>query len=432
MQRRLFLKHLNAASALPLFPASAWAEKARQEARRRDAPAITDVTVWRLEGTREGIGGAWQGSVQPLHVYPEHRPEPYEPVENPEPYTTTYRANYLEIEAGDGLKGLYGPVDDEAAVVVDRQLRDFLIGQNPLAGERLWDQMYRLNRHARTGHFMMAISAADNALWDLRGRYFGVPVYELLGGPTREAVEVYGSTLGSSVQPEAMQARAVELKEEGFRHQKWFLAYGPGDGAEGMRKNVEMVRLLREAVGDGVELMFDAFMGWDLTYALRWAEQVEKYRPRWIEEAFSPDKLDSFVALSRATSIPVATGEHLYNRWEVQRFLEAGAIQVVQTDPEWCGGVSELVKICTLASAYDVPVIPHGHNLHAALHVVAAQSPMTCPLAEYLIGKMSYYYLFEEHQLTPVDGQIALPDRPGFGISYDEAKVQKIEPVTWR
>ena len=432
MHRRLFLKYLNAASALPLWPASAWTERAWQESRRRDTPVITDVTVWRLEGTRRGMAGAWQGSVQPLHLYPEHRPEPYEPVEDPEPYTATYRANYLEIEAGDGLKGLYGPVDDEAAVGVDRQLRPFLIGKNPLAGERLWDQMYRLNRHARTGHFMMAISAADNALWDLRGRYFGVPVYELLGGPTREAVRVYGSTLGSSIQPEAMQSRATELKGEGYRHQKWFLAYGPGDGAEGMRKNVEMVRLLREAVGDEVELMFDAFMGWDLTYALDWAKQVERYRPRWIEEAFSPDKLDSFVRLSRATSIPVATGEHLYNRWEVQRFLEAGAIQVVQADPEWCGGVSELVKICTLASAHDVPVIPHGHNLHAALHVVASQSPMTCPLAEYLIGKMSYYYFFEEHQLTPVNGEIALPDRPGFGITYDEAKVEQIEPVTWR
>ena len=130
MERRLFLKYLNAASALPFLPAPVWAE-----VDRRDAPKITDVVIWRLEGEREGTGQAWQGSVQPLHVYPEHRPEPYEAVEDPEPYTATYRANYLEIQTDGELKGLYGPVDDEAAVVVDRQLRSFLIGKKP-AGRR--------------------------------------------------------------------------------------------------------------------------------------------------------------------------------------------------------------------------------------------------------------------------------------------------------
>jgi L-alanine-DL-glutamate epimerase-like enolase superfamily enzyme len=228
-----------------------------------------------------------------------------------------------------------------------------------------------------------------------------------------------------------MRERAAHLKKEGFRHQKWFLAYGPGSGTEGLQKNVEMLRHLREALGDDAEMMFDAFMGWDLNYAIMWAKQVERYRPRWIEEAFHPEKIDSFVQLRRATSIPVASGEHFYGRWEVHDYLKAGALNVVQADPEWCGGVSELVKICTLASVFDVHVVPHGHSVHSALHVVAAQSPMTCPLVEYLIIKMGSYYVFEKDPPRPLNGKIALPTRPGFGIEFDPARVDKQTLVTW-
>ena len=191
------------------------------------------------------------------------------------------------------------------------------------------------------------------------------------------------------------------------------------------------MRHLRDAGGDDLEIMFDAFMGWDLNYAIRWAKQVEQFRPRWIEEAFQPDKIESFAALRRATSVPVASGEHFYGRWETNDYLRAGAISVVQADPEWCGGVSELVKICHLASLFDAHVIPHGHSLHAALHVVASQPPMTCPLVEYLINKMRWHFQFEKHRLTPVDGQIALPDRPGFGIELDETKIERQTVVRW-
>jgi L-rhamnonate dehydratase len=172
-------------------------------------------------------------------------------------------------------------------------------------------------------------------------------------------------------------------------------------------------------------------MGWNLDYAIAWAKQVEQYRPRWIEEAFHVDKIESFVQLRKSTSVPVASGEHFYGRWETNDYLRAGAISVVQADPEWCGGVSELVKICHIASLYDAQVIPHGHSLHAALHVVASQSPMTCPLVEFLYSKMQSYYHFEKHALQPVKGHIALPERPGFGIELDPAKALKQSPVTW-
>lgn len=392
---------------------------------------IQDLEILRLEGRRQTPPGVVdrQHQVQPNHIYAELRPKEYRDQPQPGPLTTVaVAALYLKIRTQEGLEGIYGPVDKEAAIVVLEQLRPFLKGKDALAGETLWDQLYRLNRHSSRGHFMMAISAVDNALWDLRARYFEVPVYRLLGGPTRSKIEAYGSCLGYSVQADAVRNKCVELKNLGFRHQKWFLAYGPGDGAEGMDKNVELVRTLRESLGDGVEIMFDAFMGWHLDYAIAWAKRVEPYRPRWIEEAFAVEKIESFVALRRATSIPVASGEHFYGRWHAHEYLKAGAISVVQADPEWCGGVSELVKICALASLYDAQVIPHGHSLHAALHVVASQSPMICPLVEYLILKMRYYYHFEKYALAPVDGMIDLPVRPGFGIEFDPSKIERQTP----
>lgn len=421
MNRRNFLATLG-------LPALAWT----QDAASADDFKIAAVEMWRYEGRYEGTPGVnRQHQVQPNHIYDELRPKVYKEGPVPARRTVNTSAYYLKVKTRGGLEGIYGPIDKEGAIVVDQQLKAFLIGKNALAGETLWDQMHRSNRHSRASTFLIAISAVDNALWDLRGRYFKAPVYRLLGGPTRPAVEAYGSTLGYSVEPDAVRRNCAEFYKQGFRHQKWFLAYGPGDGTVGLQRNIELVRTLRETMGPEAEIMFDAFQGWSLDYAIQWAKAVEQYRPRWIEEAFHMDKLESFVALRKATSVPVATGEHIYGRWEVHRFLSTGAITVVQADPEWCGGTSELVKICTIASAFDAQVIPHGHSLHSALHVVASQSPMTCPLVEYLIGKMASYYHFEKHQLNPVNGRIALPDRPGFGIEIDAAKVEKQTLATW-
>jgi L-rhamnonate dehydratase len=422
MQRRKFLYGLAGALAAPPLPAL-------QEARGRHR--ISAVEIWKLEGRREAVSGVnQQHQVNPLHVYDDLRPKPYHDGEAVR-RDAAASALYLKIRTDRGLEGLYGPVDKEAAIVVEQQLRQFLIVKDALAGEAVWDQMHRSNRHSRRGLFMMGISAVDNALWDLRGRYFDAPVYRLLGGPGRASVEAYASCLGYSLEPPTARRRAAAVRDEGFRYEKWFLAYGPGDGPAGLRRNVELVRDLREAVGEDVALMFDAYNGWDLTYALEWARQVERYRPHWIEEAFHPEKVESFAALRRTAGFPVASGEHLYGRWEVEDYLKAGALNVVQADPEWCGGVSELVKICTVASLHDAQVIPHGHSIHAALHVVASQSPMTCPLVEYLILKMQSYYHFEKNPPRPERGHIALSDRPGFGIELDPAKVEKQTLVSW-
>jgi L-alanine-DL-glutamate epimerase-like enolase superfamily enzyme len=393
--------------------------------RASDGPLKIDaVELIELHGRYiESAGVNGQQQVNPLDVYDDLRPQPYRdrPSGTKEVQTS---ALYLRIRTAQGLEGLYGPIEKSAAIVVQTDLRPFLMGKDALAGEALWDQMYRSNRHSRDGFFMMAISAVDNTLWDIRGKYYGVPVYRLLGGPTRPSVEMYASCLGFSLEPEKVRAQALAIQKEGYRYQKWFMGYGPGSGPEGMQKNVELVRILRETLGDGTELMFDAYSGWDQDYALEWARQVEQYRPHWIEEATHPEKIDSFTAMRRSTSVPIASGEHFYGRWEVERYLQAGALSVVQADPEWCGGTSELLRIGTVASLHDIPVIPHGHSLRAAIHVIASQSPMTFPLGEYLINKMRHYHHFERDPLLPEKAHIALPTGAGFNVQFDPARIE--------
>ncbi len=245
-----------------------------------------------------------------------------------------------------------------------------------------------------------------------------------------DEVRVYGSCLGYTVESGKAGKKAKQLYDDGFLHQKWFLAYGPGSGNEGLKKNIELVEELRDSTGFDAQIMFDAFMGWDLPFATAWCKAVEKYNPYWIEEAFPPNRLESFRQLSQSTTIPVATGEHFYNRWEVLNFLKADAIQIVQADPEWCGGVSELVKICALASSFGAKVFPHGHNIHAALHVVASQSPEVCPLVEYLIGHIKHKLHFQKDPLLTENGILKLPQTPGFGIEFDDSKIESQKIIT--
>ena len=412
--------------------------EAEPAAREAHAPApahpdllIQEVEILRLTGThqvRRGVNRQYQ--VQPAHLYPDRRPPPYRDAADAKPETVSLTQYYVRIRTRGGLEGLYGAVDKEALPVLLGPLRALLIGQDALAVERLWDQMFRSNRHSRASHYMMAISYLDNALWDLRGRHFGAPVFRLLGGATQQPVKVYGSCLGFAIDPELAASRAAKLAKDGFQLQKWFLGHGPSDGTRGMDLNVQLARALREAVGEDVELMFDAYQGWDLQYALEWCRQVERYRPTWLEEAFPIADLESFERLSRATSVPLATGEHLYNRWEVQQLLKSNALHYVQADPEWCGGVSETLKIGHLCTVHGAKLVPHCHNIHGALHIVASQSPALCPFGEYLINYVPEKLHFMKDAPLTANGWVSLPDRPGFGIELDTAKIERQEALT--
>jgi L-alanine-DL-glutamate epimerase-like enolase superfamily enzyme len=338
-------------------------------------------------------------------------------------------ATYVEIQTDEGISGLFGPIDETQSYIIGRHLRPYLIGRDPLATEARLDQMLRLNRHGRSGLYMTGISPVDCALWDLRGKAWNQPVYRLLGGPTRSTVPAYASMLGFSTEPDCAAEHALEYKHKGFVAQKWFFSYGPADGEGGKAANVAMAAAVREAVGPHYTLMFDAFMGWDVPYAEDMVRALEPLNPRWVEEPIPPERVGGFGRIRAAGSAPIATGEHVYTRWQVKELLVREAVDVLQTDPDWTGGITELTKICALSSAFDVPVVAHGHSLLAALHVAGAQSPTTVPYVEYLVQHQEVKQYFHKPVYQPENGTLALPGLPGLGIVLDPAKIESREDV---
>ena len=155
----------------------------------------------------------------------------------------------------------------------------------------------------------------------------------------------------------------------------------------------------------------------------------EPYNLTWLEEPLHPERVGSFRKLKAASKVPLATGEHVYTRWQVKELLVSGAIDVVQTDPDWTGGITELVKICALASAFETPVIAHGHSLLAALHVAGAQSPNTVPYVEYLFRHQARKQFFHKPVYMPENGSIKLPELPGLGLVLDEEKIESRERI---
>ncbi|MFC9462317.1 enolase C-terminal domain-like protein [Streptomyces sp. NPDC056983] len=336
---------------------------------------------------------------------------------------------YLEIGTTKGVTGRYGPIDREAVAPLADGMAASLLGLDALAHGYIWDLLQRADRHARHGQRKIAISAVDNALWDVRGRLFGAPVWQLLGGSGRARIPAYASTLGTFHDDGEVERTAAELMDEGYTAQKWFFADGPGQGPDGMDRNVALAERARSSVGESCALMFDAFMSWDLAYARQWCRRVEHLRPDWLEEPFPPGAVPAFAQLRSSTVIPIATGEHLYDRHDVLPFLQQGLIGVLQADPEWCGGVTDLVRMCAVAEPFGVAVIPHGHGIHAALHVVAGQSPETCPRVEYLFHHMPERHHFEVDPPAPKGGTFALPTRPGFGIELAQERIETTRDV---
>ncbi len=335
------------------------------------------------------------------------------------------------VHTDEGLTGIGGPITLEQAFIIDTQFRKLIVGADPIAHELLWDKLYRYSVHGRKGATMMAISAVDCAVWDLKGKWANAPVYRLLGGPTRTAIPAYASALGYSVEPERAAARAKELVEQGYRATKWFFREGPADGKAGMQKNVELVAALREAIGDDADLMLDCWMSWDVPYTVQMAELLEEFAPRWLEEPVLPDKIESYAEIRRRSPVPISGGEHEYTRWGLKQLMDAEAVDVLQPDIYWAGGISELMKICAMASAYDLPVIPHGHSTPATAHLIAAQPEVTCPILEYLIKWNEVHQFFLKHPLKPVDGMVTVPQGPGMGMALDPEKIEDERELSW-
>jgi L-alanine-DL-glutamate epimerase-like enolase superfamily enzyme len=200
-------------------------------------------------------------------------------------------------------------------------------------------------------------------------------------------------------------------------------------GHDGLMKNVALVRTLRETLGDDYDIMIDCWQSLNLDYAVDFCSRIEEYRPRWVEECFMPDRIDSHVKLKAKTRIPLSGAEHEYTRWGFKRFIEKDALDVYQPDIYWCGGLSETLKIAAYATVHDLIVIPHGHSTPMGIHFSVAQSPIHTPYQEYLVKWNAIHMHFLKHPLFPVNGDIHLPHAPGANMDLDPAKIEREEEV---
>ena len=189
-------------------------------------------------------------------------------------------------------------------------------------------------------------------------------------------------------------------------------------------RNMALVQAFREALGDITRSWSMLSWGGTLLIPPRCCKPWSRTTCPGSKSPFPPEHGGTFSRLKTDSAVPLATGEHVYTRWQVKELLEVQAVDWVQTDPDWCGGISELVKICALASSFDVPVAAHGHSLLAALHVAGSQSPSVVPYVEYLIQHQAAKQHFHKPFYQPQNGEIALPELPGLGLVLDEEKIE--------
>lgn len=340
----------------------------------------------------------------------------------------------VEISTDAGLVGLgnaaLAPV--VAKTLIDIHLKPLLIGMDPWDIEYLWQQMYRRTlAFGRKGVALAAISAVDIALWDLAGKDTKQPVFRLLGGRTKEKIPVYASRLYAMPILD-LQAEARKYKDQGYRMMKLRFGWGPLDGAVGMRKNLELVRAVREVIGDEVDLMADAYMGWTLDYAKRMLPLLEPFNLRWLEEPVIPDDTRGYRELKRRGRIPIAGGEHEFTVFGFRELLETNSLDYIQFDTNRVGGISQARKICALAEAFQVPVVPHAGQMHN-YHVVMAS--LNSPIAEFFpkveveVGNELFWYIFDGEP-TPENGSIDLDDRlPGLGLTVNEESLKRFHII---
>jgi L-rhamnonate dehydratase len=376
---------------------------------------ITAIEIWRYTGDPEQQK-AYQIK-EGLGTTRDHRPMPLSQL-------------YMRILTSEkGVEGFYGTFEQtsaDAAMAVARSL----VGMDPLATEAISERLR--GSHTHSGYHMFGASTIDNCLWDLKGKLLDLPVYRLLGG-SRNVIDCYASLVSTPVKDlNLVRTRAAQIKKEGFTAQKWFPQLGPQDGDAGFEQNVALVRTLRETLGEYYTFMIDVLGArWNIPYAIRWCKAVEQYRPYWLEEVLPapPGQVEGYARLRQETSMLIAAGEHNYGRWEVNDLIKANAIDVVQVDPEWGGGITELLKICALASTYGLIVSPHNQRTIALAHLIASQPVNLCPILEYQINVQPNLAYFEKNPLVPKNSKIELPDLPGFGIEIDESRIVKREKL---
>ncbi|MHC4700033.1 MAG: enolase C-terminal domain-like protein [Planctomycetota bacterium] len=316
------------------------------------------------------------------------------------------------------------------ALYPDSPLAAYAAGIDPLTGRKIWGTTRgSRQRHSKTGIIIMTLSAVDNALWDLRGKLLNKPVHRLIGKANRRRFQVY-TRVGEGRNLKDARRRARELYDQGCKHQKWYFVHARSDGDKGMRANLELVRVLREELGPEAILMFDNHsmryeIGGDWLVSL--ARQMLPYDPFWLEEPTAPDDVEGYARVKGETGITVAGGEHHYTRWQIEPLLERKCLDWVQSDPDWCGGISEWLRICSMARKYTgVRVVPHSDHILTNCQCVASQPRSLCPMVEYNAGQTKNKLSFRTRILEPKREVLAIPEEPGLGPDIDLTKCKRL------
>ena len=340
----------------------------------------------------------------PMSIYPRYR-------EKRSSWFGPMTTAVIEIVTDAGVRGLGTVGGGKARLarpIIEDQFKTLLVGQNPFNIELLWEQMFRASQfYGRKGAVIEVMSGIDIALWDLVGNALEQPVYDLLGGKTKEKIPAY--VTGNLTERHLAQ---------GFRDVKLAVPHSPADGREGLRKNVELVERTRELIGPDGDIMLDCYMALDVPYTIQLAKAVADYKVLWIEEPVPPDQIDAYRRIKDAVpDVLITGGEHEFTRYGFRDLIEKKAVDILQPDIYRAGGISELKKIAAMASAHNLPVIPHGVGA-ATYHFVISTN--NAPRAEFVDIFAQGGRPILRGDPEPKNGFIELSARPGFGYELDE------------
>lgn len=352
---------------------------------------------------------------------------------------------FLKVTTDDGLIGWGKPVVEGRADTVRaavEELSDYLIGKEAGNIEDLWQVLYRGGFYRGGPILTSAISGIEQALWDIKGKRLGVPVYELIGGKVRDKVRVYGwiggdrpSDTASAALEKAAQGYTA-IKMNGTEELDWIDSYGKVEAA------VARIAAIREAVGYGLDVGIDFHGRVHKGMAKILVKELEPFKPMFIEEPVLPENNEALKAIAGYTSTPIATGERMYTRWGFKSLLETGAVDIIQPDLSHAGGIWEVRKIAAMAEAYDVAVAPHCPLGPIAL-AASLQLDFCTPNAfiqeqslgiHYNEGSDLLDYLADPGVFEYKDGYVTAWNKPGLGIEIDEEKVKEMAAIghSWR
>ena len=340
----------------------------------------------------------------PMSIYPQYR-------DKRSSWYGAMTTAVVVIETDEGIRGLGtvgGGKAKAAPAIIEDQFKSLLVGQNPFDVELLWEQLFRASQfYGRRGVVINVISGIDIALWDLVGKALRQPVFNLIGGRTKEKIPAY--VTGNLTERHL---------REGFHDVKLAVPHGPADGKEGLRKNVELVRKTRELIGPNGDIMLDCYMALDVPYTIALANAVKEFKVLWIEEPVPPDQIDSYRRIKDSVpDIMITGGEHEFTRYGFRDLIEKKAVDILQPDIYRAGGVSELKKIAAMASAYNLPVIPHGVGAPTYHFIMATPNS---PRAEFVDIFAQGGRPLLKGETQPKNGFVELSDAPGFGYDLDE------------